>query len=52
MQSHCTQHLYIEVAHLHDALGAFAYYRKGLGQQVIQSFTLGNPILELLGLGA
>ncbi|MNY48789.1 hypothetical protein D3C86_1841540 [compost metagenome] len=52
MQGHAAQQLHVEVAHLHDALGAFAHHRKRFGQDVVQRLALGHPVLELLRLGA
>ena len=52
MQRHGTQHLHVKVTHLHDALGALTHHGKRLWQQVIQRFTLGDAVFELLRLGA
>ncbi|MOA28484.1 hypothetical protein D3C78_1494280 [compost metagenome] len=51
VQGHAAQQLHVEVAHLHDALGAFANDRKRFRQQVIQGLPLTHPFLEFLGLG-
>jgi len=51
VQCHAAQHLHIEVAHLHDALGPFADHRKGFGEDVVQRRALGYALLELLRLG-
>ena len=50
VQGHAAQHLHIEMAHLHDAFGAFAHDRKRFRQQCVQIFSGGNAVLELLGL--
>ena len=47
MQSHATEQLHIEMAHLHDAFGAFTHHGKRLGQQVVQRLALGRALLEL-----
>jgi hypothetical protein len=39
------------VAHADRALGRLAHTREGLGQQVVERFTLCRPLAELLGLG-
>ena len=51
VQRHAAQQLHIEMAHLHDTLGAFAHHGKRLGQQRIQRFPARNTVLELLRLG-
>lgn len=51
VKRHAAEQLHVEVAHLHDALGAFAHRRKSLGQQVVQRLAAPQPVLELLGLG-
>ena len=52
VQRNAAQHLHVEVAHLHDALGAFAHDGKGFGQDGVQRLAGGHAGLELLGLGA
>jgi hypothetical protein len=52
VQGHAAEQLHVEMAHLHDALGAFAHHGKGLGQQVVQRLAVGHALLELVGLGA
>ena len=52
MQSHAAEHLHVEMAHLHHALGTFAHHGKSFGQQVVQRFAARHPVLELLRLGA
>ena len=52
VQCHATEQLHIEMAHLHDALGAFSHHSKRLGQQIVQRLPLGDALLELLRLGA
>ncbi len=50
VQRHAAQQLNVEVAHLHDALGALAHHGEGFGQQVVQRLALGHTFLELLRL--
>jgi hypothetical protein len=52
VQRHAAEQLDVEVAHLHDALGAFAHRGKSLRQQGIEGLALGDAVLELLRLGA
>ena len=47
VQRHAAHELYIKVAHFHDALGAFAHYGKGLGQDRVQTLATGHAGLEL-----
>ena len=51
VQSDPAHHLNVKVAHLHDALRAFADNGKSLGQQVVQSFAVQKTLLELVGFG-
>ncbi len=51
VQRHAADELHVEVAHLHDALGALAYHGKGLRQQVIQRAALLHALAELLRFG-
>jgi len=52
VQRHAAEHLYVEMTHLHDALGALAHRCKGFRQQGVERFALGHAVLELLRLGA
>ena len=44
MQRHAAEQLHIEMAHLHDPLGALAHHRKSLRQQIIQCGALGHAL--------
>ena len=52
VQRHAAHHLYVEVAHFHDAFAAFAHHGKCLWKQVVQRFASSYTVFELLGLGA
>ena len=52
VQGHRALQLDVEVAHLHGALGALAHHCKGLGQERVKGFALGDTLAELVGLGA
>jgi hypothetical protein len=52
VQRHAADELHVEVAHLHDALGALAHHGKGLGQQRVERFAPGDAVLEFLRLAA
>ena len=51
VQGDATGKLHIEVAHLHDPLGALTHHGKSLGQQGIQALTSGCTIAEALRFG-
>jgi len=52
VQDHAADQLHVEMAHIEHALGRFAHHGKGLRQQVFQHLALGQPLLQLRGLGA
>ena len=52
VQNHAANQLHVEMAHIEHALSRFAHHGKGLGQQAVQHLALGQPRLELRGLGA
>ena len=52
MQRHAAEQLHVEVAHPHDALGAFAHHGEGVCQQIVERFASGDPVPEGLRLGA
>jgi hypothetical protein len=52
VKRHAAEQLHVEMAHLHDALGALAHGGKSFGQQGIEGFALGDAVLELQRLGA
>ena len=52
VQGHAAEQLHIEMAHLHDALGALAHDGERFRQQGVQRLALRNPVLELLRLAA
>ena len=51
MQGHTAEQLHVEMAHLHDPLGAFAHDCKYLDQHVVQRFASRNAVFEHLCLG-
>ncbi len=42
--------LHVEVPHVEHASAALAHHREGLGQEVVEGLTLGDPLLEFGGL--
>ena len=46
MQDHAAYQLHVEVAHVEDTLSRLAHNSKGLGQDVIETFTAGDARLE------
>ena len=52
VQRHAAHQLHVKVAHLHDALGAFAHHGKGLGQDGIQGFAGSYAGFEFGGFAA
>ena len=47
VEAHAADELHIKVAHAQDAAGSLAGHRKGLGQDIVQGLTVGQPLLEL-----
>eukprot|EP00919_Chromeraceae_sp_WS-2016_P054958 GHVR01130683.1.p2 GENE.GHVR01130683.1~~GHVR01130683.1.p2 ORF type:complete len:115 (+),score=7.87 GHVR01130683.1:1-345(+) len=52
VQRHAPEHLHIEVAHLHDALGTLTHHSEGFREDRVKRLALSYTILELLGFGA
>ncbi len=52
VQRRGAHHLHVEWPLVQHAPGRFPGYREGFGQQVVEAFTAGVPLLELPGLGA
>ena len=52
VQRNATQHLHVEVAHLHDTLGALTNHCKSFRQNFVQGFTLRHASSKLIGFGA
>ena len=52
LQGQSTDELHVEVAHLERALRGFAHHGEGLGRDVVERLAVGEPLAELVGLGA
>ena len=51
VQHHAADQLHVVVAHAQHAHAGLATHGKGLGQDLVERFALGNALLELGGLG-
>ncbi len=51
VEGQAADELHVEVPHVEDAAACLARHREGFGQEVVQGLPLGQPLLELPGLG-